>query len=314
MLSIGNKKYRNLQEQVGYNTECIKKLDEYLDGIRVEDKLVVIESDSGTFTDEELVTLSGPLAFISNGSRVWMKDSETLVEFVYKAIDIKADEVGNAYFNIGGSKIVVNRETGAYNTSSDTIIKTYSKDQIDSIIANIMDVKADKSELTAGLALKANVAGQAFTGAITAPSITEDMNGYGITKNTPPTDVTYDFIYGGIVKNGNKLTCACVVNVNSTSEIGKLTAMNICDFVVPSDVASKLYGFDIGSTTGCLGANASVSFFEGTISFTSARMVFLKRSTNHIRCLCYPETALSADVDHLLRFEITFLLSDNLAS
>ena len=202
MLNIGDKKYRNLQEQVGYNTECIKKLAEAIDGITIEDKLVVIETDSGTFTDEELVILSGPLAFISNGSRVWMKDSETLVQFVYKAIDIVATEVGGTYFNVGGSKIVVNRETGAYNTSSDTIITTYNKTQIDSLLAlkaNSSDVytKAqtyNQTQVDNLLALKANLSGANFTGNVIMGSGTE-LQGF---ENITDKDNHKRFVEGNI--------------------------------------------------------------------------------------------------------------------
>ena len=149
-------------------------------------------------------------------------------------------------------------------------------------------------------------------GNFTANSIVENMSGYAIIKNTPPNNVTYNFLYGGIVKNGNKLTCACALIVNSTSDIVGLTAMSICDFVVPASIASKLYGINIGSTTDCLGASSSVSFYEGSVSFKGAKMVYSKRENTHIRCFCYPTETLKSNTDHLLRFEITFLLSDSL--
>lgn len=150
-------------------------------------------------------------------------------------------------------------------------------------------------------------------GNFTANSIVENMTGYSLTKCTPPTNVTYNFLYGGIVKNGNKLTCACALIVNSTSDIAGLTSLQICDFIVPSNIATKLYGIDIGTTTNCLGSSSSVSFYQGDLSFKSAKMVYLKRGDTHIKCICYPTETLEANINHLLRFEITFLLSDNLA-
>lgn len=308
MLSIGNKKYRNLQEQVGYNTECIKKLDEYLDGIAIEDKLVVIDTDSGTFTDEELVILSGPLAFISNGSRVWMKDSETLVEFVYKAIDIKADEVGSAYFNIGGSKIVVNRETGAFNTSSDTIITTYSKDQIDSIIANIMAVKADKTELTAGLALKANVAGQAFTGAITAPSIIQTMTGFtGVITNIP--DYTKSDAYLGVVQTGNKVTF--VVSIDVIKGAGAGSTLSLAYFGIPAEIGAKLFPSSVGGANYL--DNRKLNCFDALQSSVEVNAWVSKNSGTMITFACIGSPLVEGTKYHI-RYEATFLLSDNLAS
>lgn len=306
MLSIGNKKYRNIQEQVGYNTECIKKLDEYLDGIRVEDKLVVIESDSGTFTNEELVVLSGPLAFISNGSRVWMKDSETLVEFVYKAIDIKADEVRNAYFNIGGSKIVVNRETGAYNTSFDSIVTTYNKDQIDSIVANIMAIKADKSELASGLALKANVAGQVFTGEISGPSILELMSGYSFTKVSGKVTLNY----AGVTKTGNKITFVVSGKYESDTATSTYTTIQVGRFDIPASIGAKLY-------------NNSLSYLDNRMAlvftslYSTKNLIFLVQKNNNAQIefqITTGEVSLDANTPYYFRNEVTFLLSDNLAS
>ena len=149
-------------------------------------------------------------------------------------------------------------------------------------------------------------------GNFTANSIIENMDGYSITKGTPPANVTYNFLYGSIVKNGNKLTCACALIVNSTSDIAGLTAMQICDFIVPRKIASKLFAIDIGTTTNCLGASSSVSFYQGSLSFKNSKMVYLKRDATHIRCICYPDETLEANANYLLRFEITFLLSDNM--
>ena len=151
-------------------------------------------------------------------------------------------------------------------------------------------------------------------GNFTANSIIENMSGYSITKGTPPNNVTYNFLYGGIVKNGNKLTCACALMVNSTSDISGLTSMQICDFIVPTNIASKLFAIDIGTTTNCLGTSSSVSFYQGSLSFKNSKMVYLKRDATHRRCICYPTEALEANTNYLLRFEITFLLSDNMVS
>lgn len=251
MLSIGTKKYRNLQEQVAYNTECIKKLDEYLDGITIEDKLVIIDSDSGTFTDEELVILSAPLAFISDGSKVWMKQSETLVQLVFKAIDVVTTEVGSAYFNLGLSQIVINRETGAYNSSADTFFTTYSKDQIDSIVNNIMTVKANASDVYNKtttdnlLALKANLAGADFTGNVTAPKLKQS------TANK-----TFSFSYSnfahGTVQNSycvaeeiNGVLYIIVLIKVTTDETGISSGTgNGATLQLDAEVGSKIYDAD----------------------------------------------------------------------
>lgn len=247
MLSIGNKKYRNLQEQVGYNTECIKKIDEYLDGIAVSDKLVVIDSDSGTFTNEELAIIGGPLAFISNGSKVWVKEDETSGEFIFKAVDIKANTTGEPYFNIGGSKIVINKGTGDYNVSTDTIIVTYSKSQVDSFIENLASLKADKAEL----ALKANIAGQDFTGAVTAPTLHQTQANLSQSFNFTAisSDVSVTNIYNRCEVINNILYLIANIKLKNVSggslQVGGGWGRSpFISFLLPSSLAMKIVDID----------------------------------------------------------------------
>ena len=320
MLNIGNKVYRNLQEQVAYNTECIKKLDEYLDGVTIEDKLVVIENDSGTFTDEELVILSGPLAFISNGSRVWMKDSETLVQFVFKAIDIVSTEVGSAYCNVGGSKIVVNREDGSYNTSSDTIISVYNKSQMDSIVANIMAVKANVSdvypktqtysqaEVGSLLALKADLAGANFTGPITAPNITENMSGYSFHGVASTEDHTVDYVYWSAVKNGNKLTLVWFFDLSYIAGGGEFS---VGRFKIPDELMAKIYPIPFSGNTAV--DFKSVQALSSVNSATSLN-VSIRKYSNGITLFVMNANSLTANTHYMVRVEETFLLNDSLVS
>lgn len=166
MLNIGKKKYRNLQEQVGYNTEEIEKIKDLIDGIVIDDKLVVIDSASGSLSEAQMEVLDGPLAFISYNEKVYLKTSESATELVFKAIDIKAKEIGSAYFNVGGSKVVITIATKVYAVSDDLIITSYSKDQIDSIINNIMAL----------LNGKASLSGATFSGPVDIPTLNGETN------------------------------------------------------------------------------------------------------------------------------------------
>ena len=312
MLNIGNKTYRNIQEQVAYNTSCIKKLDEYLDGITIEDKLVVIESDSGTFTDEELLILSGPLAFISDGSKVWIKQSETLLAFVFKAIDIVATEESGTHYSVGGSKITIDRETGVYNTSTDTIITLYNKDQIDSLLS----LKADSTALTAGLALKADLSGANFTGNVninadlTANSIIENMSGYSFD---PVISTTREYIYVGAVKNGNKLTLTVFFAFTPASNISPGTGSKFGDFHIPSSVGQKLYPFTIGTLTNTLDIHSQKVPYN-LLAESEITVYTTKTSNTSLYMALMPNDELVAGRRYLIRYEVTFLLSNNLAA
>ena len=290
MLSIGNKKYRNLQEQVGYNTECIQELAEAIDGITLEDKLVIIANDSGTFTEKDMTVLNGPLAFISDGSKVWLKQSETASEFVFKAIDIVATEVGGTHYNVGGSKIVVTRATRAYATSDDVIITTYDKTQMDALLSG-----------------KADLSGANFTGAITGPSIIEDMIGYSFT---PSLNTAVHYNYVGVCKNGNKITFAVAGYIESDSGINAYTTISLGQFNIPSAVGQKLFANGLSY----LDIKKQLVFSS---LYATKDLIFLFQKNTNINVepqITTASVSLDANTKYYFRDEVTFLLSDNLAS
>lgn len=147
MLVIGNKKFRNLPEQVGFNTEQIEEIKKQLDGMVVEDHLVVLNAISGTLTDEELDLIDAPLAFISYNEKLFIKTTETGSEIIFKSCELVADEVGSAYYVLGQSSVIITISTKAYAISTNQIINIYSKTQLDSIVANIMAIKLNISDL-----------------------------------------------------------------------------------------------------------------------------------------------------------------------
>ena len=251
-LDIDNKIYRNMQEQVAHNASNIQKIKEYLDGIQFEDKLVVIDAISGNISDEELAILMKPLAFISYNNGVYIKASESSTEIVFKLCGISASEVGSAYFNLGGEKVVVNKSTKAYVVQSDPIITTYSKSQIDSIIANINALKANvsdvytKAQSESALALKANLAGADFTGAVTAPTLAQSVANYEIALHFyEPTDLTINQIYSKLkIVNGIIHIVVCF-EVKNNSGAPKSFQSIYADFSnLPENVRKLIYDID----------------------------------------------------------------------
>lgn len=289
MVSIGNKKYRNLQEQVGYNTECIQELAEAIDGITLEDKLVIIANDSGTFTDEEMTVLSGPLAFISDGSKVWLKQSETASEFVFKAIDIVATEQGGTHYDVGGSKIVVTRATRAYVTSDDVIITTYDKTQIDAL-----------------LSAKASLSGANFTGAITSPSIIETMTGFSANANTFLSNQ-----YVSVAKTGNKITFVIAGTLTPSASFISNGGDWIGRFYLPQAILDKLYPIDtFGSNILRVGL---VPSFSSQTDYKTGKYR-CEKLADGIRIVYLTSGAsLVADTPYAINIEMTFLLNDSLA-
>lgn len=289
---------RNLPEQVAENLKKIQEIIHFLDGVNIQDNLVVVADLSQILTEAELDVVERPVAFIYYNSELYIKKNETAGVAYF--VNVFSIEDTGTQLNFNSNEMQVNLGTGALTYTTATA-SSYTKSQINSLLA----LKANDNEV-------AKLTGANFTGAITGPSIIENMSGYSFTAGTAPAGVSYSFLYKGAVKTGNKLTLACAVKINSTSAIAGLTAFNIGDFIVPLEVANKLFGEDIGSSTNVLGATSAVSFYAGSVSFTNAYAVYLKRDTTHVRCLAYPNNTLAANTDYILRFDITFLLSDPL--
>lgn len=230
-----------MQEQVCANARNITKIKDYLDGIQIEDKLVVVGASSGTISDKNLAILMQPLAFISYDNGVYIKVSESLTEIVFKLCSINAAEVGSAYFNIGGTKVVITKSTKAYVIQSDPIITTYSKSQIDSIINNVMALMNGKASLT----------GATFTGAVKAPTFEQSEPNVSISFNfsTGSADIQITNAYNRLIVVNGILYAIANIKMKNISGANKNigAAWGGTPFIavsLPADVASKIYDID----------------------------------------------------------------------
>lgn len=148
----------------------------------------------------------------------------------------------------------------------------------------------------------------AATGNITANSIIENMAGYSFNKSTSTAATTYDYIYAGIVKNGNKLTAVLALNVTKTSN----AEANIGVFNIPYAVAQKLIPTEIGGNTPFLARGTISVFQEDNIQRNIDYYVFKDSSTSFY--IAIYTNNLDVGKKTYVRFEFTFLLSDNLAA
>lgn len=148
MLVIGNKKYRNLQEQVGWNTEQIDKIFEFLDGINVSDNVVVVPDLSYILNQDELDIINRQVAFIVYDGKLYIKkgaDSSTAY------FDVVFSITGSTTITFNGSEIQVTLSNGALGIINSTV-STYSVSQIDSLLS----AKASVTYVDTQLALKAD--------------------------------------------------------------------------------------------------------------------------------------------------------------
>lgn len=153
------------------------------------------------------------------------------------------------------------------------------------------------------------------TGSISAPAITgdsiiENMTGYSFSAGTGWTAV-----FVGAVKNGNKLTLAIFGNTEFVGSVPSTVTLG--DFTIPSNVGQKLYPYNIDGSNVLSQKNTELFPNTNTSQIgLPVSVVVTKLDNSHIRLYLMTNTqaSLTTGKTYNFRHEITFLLSDNLAS
>lgn len=188
------------------------------------------------------------------------------------------------------------------------VVGEYIEDgALDESIADAVDayLLENPIDITALEGLDISVGSLDADGLITGGEIVEKMSGYSFVKQTTDKG-TFNYIYAGAVKNGNKLTLVNAFTfTKATGASGSVTSGR---FMIPAAIMAKIYPFigvssvDIRKITG---TPDGTSFVEVTAQWLKYDNVSL-----------YSNIALSGlteEVTYYFRQEITILLSDNLA-
>lgn len=138
---------------------------------------------------------------------------------------------------------------------------------------------------------------------ITGNEIVEKMNGYSvenISEHWTPT-------YISAVKNGNKLTIVFCGNVIPPTK----GAISLCSFKIPQDVGVKLFPYKLGEEYFL--DNKAIQLFNTNISAVQILADCQKTSNTTIRFALRFNDNVIINQQYYFRYEITFLLSDNMA-
>ena len=106
------------------------------------------------------------------------------------------------------------------------------------------------------------------TGLITGGEIVEKMSGYSFSPASN-ANFTYEYVYAGVVKNGNKITF--VIAANLTKGAGADRLASIGGFTIPASVGAKLFPTQVGA----------YSFLDNKV------VAIFSDFTNYISCPCY---------------------------
>ena len=144
---------------------------------------------------------------------------------------------------------------------------------------------------------------------ITGDSIIENMEGYSFDKSNRAGSITYDDVYCGIVKNGNKLTCVIATNITKSETLDEF---RLGAFNLPEDVAEKLYPTTIGGVL-LLASGQGSAVPETSYLQKNLFQYYIQKDANQIAISLVDTGYIVANVKNYVRIEFTFLLSDNLA-
>lgn len=215
--------------------------------------------------------------------------------------------VSNVAINAGGHLIVTLSDGTNIDAGLIKQVSNFSINASQHLIANYND--GTTTDLGAIFNGNVNIAGN-----FTADSIIENMVDYVFLPTAEQAGLTREFIYAGIVKNGNKLTLVVALNLTRTGTAGS-NQVNLGVFGIPSAVGSRIYSTNIGGETW---ASSQKIDLVKDINGTNPEGV-VKISAGATALSVYLRVAdinntLTLNDKHYVRAEVTFLLSNNLAS
>jgi len=146
-----------------------------------------------------------------------------------------------------------------------------------------------------------------LNGSFTANSIIEKMEGYTAVV-TSATNYLKENTYLSVVKTGNKITF--VISMDVTKQEGAGSTLSLAYFNIPSSVGAKLYPSGVGSAN--MLDNRKLNCFSGLQSAVEVNGYASKGSNAQITFACIGSPMVVGTTYHI-RYEATFLLSDNLA-
>lgn len=311
MLKINGKTFMNLQEAVQWlldnNALPFQSSANYVANTEIGMGTIVNPSPAKVrigslifFADSKVSTVIG---LTENGFIVSDQYNDLVDDVVY---------VSNVALNASGHLIVTLSNGGNIDAGLIKQISSFSIDGSQHLIATYNDgstndlgaIFSGNINISGNLTVTGGIAGNAITG----DSIIENMSGYSFTNNAS-TGVTV--IYAGVVKNGNKITMAIFFSVKLDSSSS--SALTLGQFVLPADIDARIYPFNFeGSSTQYVDVKATSIVTNGYGNVAGFATAF-KYSAQNIRCEFAPSSAITAGSKYFGRYEVTFLLSDNLA-
>lgn len=303
MLSINGKKFMNLPEAVQWlldnNALPFQSTASFAPDTEIAKSTIINPSPSELrvgalvlFADGLVGTVN---AVTANGFKVGSE-----------ATDLSAGvpHITGMEVNASGHLIITMSEGDPIDAGIIKAISGLSIDASQHLIATFND--GTTQDLGAIFQGNVNIAGN-----FTANSIIENMGAdYYFTKGSETPNITREFVYAGCVKNGNKLTLCIALNVTRTDTLS--TNLLLGNFFLPTDVMDKLYPTQVGLYNYL--DNKKLDAFENHYTSIPVAVYATKGASVSLSADRSTLGNLALNTKYYLRYEVTFLLSENLAA
>ena len=143
---------------------------------------------------------------------------------------------------------------------------------------------------------------------IKGDEIIENMSGYSFSIDES-TGTTKDVLFAGVVKTGNKITFVISIDITKTSASTDMNPL-VGEFTIPEKIYNKLIPSQVGLYN-FLDNRVLQAFSSNTSSVNS--IAYVVKSSSNVITFVSGITNCVNDTKYHLRYECTFLLSENLA-
>lgn len=140
--------------------------------------------------------------------------------------------------------------------------------------------------------------------------VIEKMTGYSFVPDAGAVSPVVVFKYIGVVKTGNKLTFAMLVELTPNENWAANSGHRLGKYIVPSDIFSALKTTNIGGLDAV--SVKKCHAYSSINTDVSMDLYFQRLNSGEISPVLYPDSQMDQGTKYTLRTELTFLLSESL--
>lgn len=312
-MKIGDKTFLNLQEAVAWllenNALPYQSTANYVANTEIAMSTLVNPSPAKVrvgslifFADSKVSTVIG----VTSNSFIVSDQYNNLVDDIAYVTNVAINASGHLITTLSDGQTIdagiVKQVSGFSINASQHLIVSFN----DGTSTDLGAIFSGNVTISGNLAVTGDITGpKADCDLVTGNEIIEKMSGYSFTASYAP-DVA--FAFAGVVKTGNKITFAIAgkLTTQATHPVGG--SYNLGFFGIPNSIGTRLYPIE-----GTRLSDTTTPFIGNLYSPAVNPTTICIKSSDAGIAIQVLSSQLSTSTVYEFRYEITFLLSENLA-